>query len=109
MKSISIFLLPLVLASTAAAAEKKCSEENLLKLVKITGSMLGEAGYKQIKCTELLSGSKYKDFSLEQLRKIHHEIEDKKAKSTGEILNQLASLLKTNPECDIDGMFTVKK
>jgi|GEM_PF-4881649 len=108
MKSFLFFLFWLVLASTAIA-KKNCSEENLVQLVRLTGALLGEVGAVDIKITKLLHSSTNTEMTAKQIRKQHVEIAKNKQRAIQSSLEKIGILMKNNPECNIDGLFAVKK
>ena len=105
---MKIFFALMVLGNFSfAASEKECSSENLKKLV--IESMKATGLYIQLNLNHIKVVRKSNEKTkISELQKEFYSVGPKITKQIEPHLTEMEKIVKANPECNIEGLFTGK-
>lgn len=107
--NIMIFIIVTLTTIFASASTKKCSEANLVALLRATGQLVGVMGEQNIQVLAAINETdKSKKPDYAQFRKKYLELANTRAEKSAPLINRIGEIVEKHPECDIDGLFAIK-
>ncbi len=107
---MKLFFSILFFASSAFAYETACSPDDLQKLLKASGDMLGIQAHAQMQATKFILSKENLDKKVSEISKEYRKINhDHNERILALYEKEIAPIVKSHPECDPNKTFTLEE